>query len=280
MILGFFGKGGSGKSTVATQMVFYSKSIKKKILAIDADHNIDLAYNLAKGDIPVEMNYIGESSIDIKKYLGFESEIKYSEIFDKDTKTQFRIGMKDAFTQKYTYKIDEGVDLMVSGYKTEKVLHEKACSHSLSAPLKVYLPLLDLGDNEVVIVDEKAGADGVTTGIVSGIDVAVIVCEPALHSVKAAIQIAELMDFYGTPYLFVGNKIEDDQDVDFIKSHISNTIITFLPINKSLKQNPSGFDLKNIQSYQNIFTQAEEANTHDRLERTILKYKKNKKVQL
>ena len=46
MRVAFLGKGGSGKSTMATAFVQELRSRGMQVLAIDADHNMDLSYNL------------------------------------------------------------------------------------------------------------------------------------------------------------------------------------------------------------------------------------------
>jgi CO dehydrogenase maturation factor len=51
MIIGFFGKGGSGKTTTCFSFLELSKTCFKDVLAIDADHNMDLAYNLGVENI-------------------------------------------------------------------------------------------------------------------------------------------------------------------------------------------------------------------------------------
>ncbi len=167
--------------------------------------------------------------------------------------------------------------LMAAGPQTDTVLYGKACSHSLSTALKVYLPLLTLQENEVVVVDEKAGADGVTTGIVTGIDIGVIVCEPSLHSIKTAKQIAGLMDFYQTPYLFVGNKISDSEDKDFIEKELGITPVVYLPESNNVQRNPSGTVLEWQDELEEIVTVAQTLNNNNRLVRTRMKFTRNHK---
>lgn len=50
MIIGFFGKGGSGKTTTSTQFLRTIGPEYSDVLAIDADHNMDLSYNLGVED--------------------------------------------------------------------------------------------------------------------------------------------------------------------------------------------------------------------------------------
>jgi CO dehydrogenase maturation factor len=273
MILGFLGKGGSGKSSVSTQMALFLHKQGKTVLAVDADHNMDLSYNLTAGNIP-SMRFVSESLKDIQTFIKLPAGHKYSEAFLNDVEARFTLSPFDAVTATYTTKVKDGLYLMAAGPQTDTVMYGKACSHSLTTALKVYLPLLSLKENEMVVVDEKAGADGVTTGIVTGIDVGVIVCEPALHSIKTAKQIAELMDFYQTPYVFVGNKVSDSEDKDFIEKELGVTPTTYLMQSSSVKRNPSDLVSEWQDELAEIVTVARGLNKNDRLERTVAKYKK------
>ncbi|PID83595.1 hypothetical protein CSB11_00440 [Candidatus Campbellbacteria bacterium] len=276
MILGFLGKGGSGKSSVSTQMTYFLTQVKnKKVLAIDSDHNMDLSFNLSNGE-SVKMNSLGESFKDLEKYTG---ESQYKETFLKNKDVIFTLSPKDEFTEKYTKKISENLNLMQAGPQTENVLYGKSCSHILTTPLKTYLPLLKLKKDEFVVVDEKAGADGVTTGIVTGLDVGVIVFEPTTHSIKTAKQISELMNFYKTPFVFVANKTQSEDDIDFVKQNFENENIFYLPSTRKVKQNPFDFDTKWEGELEKVLEKAKEKNQNNRKERTLEKFKKSDRFE-
>lgn len=51
MTIGFFGKGGSGKTTTCFHFLESNKGRYESVLAIDGDHNMDLSYNLGVQDI-------------------------------------------------------------------------------------------------------------------------------------------------------------------------------------------------------------------------------------
>ncbi len=274
MILGFLGKGGSGKSSVATQMTLFLHRQGNTVLAVDADHNMDLSYNLFNGQLP-KMKYLSESLDDMQKFIDVPDTSKYSEFFLNNVEARFSLSPQDTVTSTYSMKVNENLYQMAAGPQTDTVLYGKACSHSLTTALKVYLPLLALKENEMVVVDEKAGADGVTTGIVTGIDVGVIVCEPALHSIKTAKQIAELMDFYGTPYVFVGNKITDSEDKDFIEKELGSAPVVYLMQSSSVKRNPSELVSEWQDELAEILKVADGLNKNDRLERTKTKFARN-----
>jgi CO dehydrogenase nickel-insertion accessory protein CooC1 len=168
---------------------------------------------------------------------------------------------------------------MVAGPQTDIVLYGQSCSHVLTTPLKIYLPLLDLQENEYVVVDEKAGADGVSTGIVTGIDVGVIVCEPALHSIKTALQIAELMDFYETPYVFVGNKIQSSEDKEFVEKILGRAPVCYFLESNHIKRDPGMIVHEWSDEITTIIKKARGLNDNDRLRRTQMKFKRNKKFK-
>jgi CO dehydrogenase maturation factor len=275
MIVGFLGKGGSGKSSVATQMTLFLHQQGKVILAIDADHNMDLSYNLSNGQLP-KMKYLSESLGDIQAFIELPNTSKYSDAFFNNIQTKFALSPIDTVTNTYSTEVKVGLYLMAAGPQTDTVLYGKACSHSLTTALKVYLPLLDINEKEIVVVDEKAGADGVTTGIVTGIDVGVIVCEPAFHSIKTAKQIAELMDFYGTPYVFVGNKVSDSEDKDFIEKQLGSTPAVYLMQSSNVKKNPSELVTEWQDELSEIITVAKTLNNNDRLQRTKEKFARNR----
>jgi CO dehydrogenase maturation factor len=279
MILGFIGKGGSGKSSLATQMVLHAHAQNKNVLAVDADHNMDISYNLLQGGSIDAEQYLGAALQEVLEHVGVQKDETYADIFLRGCATRFTIEPPDSFTEKYSIKVKERLRLMVAGPQTDTVLYGKSCSHVLTTPLKVYLPLLEPKIDDVVVVDEKAGADGVTTGIVTGLDVGVIVCEPALHSLKTARQIAELMEFYGTPSLFVGNKVSTSEDKDFITEHLGVEPVTYLMESTAVRREPSDQVKEWQDEMATILKHASTLNKNDRLERTRAKFERNKNYQ-
>jgi CO dehydrogenase nickel-insertion accessory protein CooC1 len=168
---------------------------------------------------------------------------------------------------------------MAAGPQTNNVLYGQSCSHILTTPLKIYLPYLKLNKNEFAVVDEKAGADGVSTGVVTGIDVGVIVCEPALHSIKTAQQIAELMNFYDTPYIFVANKIQTSEDKNFIVKILGKEPVCYLLESSDIKRNPGLIINEWSDEIKVIISSSKKLNNNDRIERTQKKFERNKRFE-
>lgn len=274
MILGFLGKGGSGKSTVATQMALFLARGGRRVLAIDADHNMDLSHNLGSGRLP-KLQYLGSGLADVLDAVGLAPHGKYQQAFDRGDVSPFRLSPLDSFSAAYSCEVSDTLRLMAAGPQTDQVLYGQSCSHILTTALKVYLPLLELAHNEVVLVDEKAGADGVTTGVVTGLDVGAIVVEPALHSLKTARQIGELMDFYGTPYVFVGNKVATADDAAFLREGLGIEPIAILPRTTRLQRAPYELYEAWEAPLHDIAAAAQNLSRDDRYERTKAKFKRN-----
>lgn len=213
MIIGFLGKGGSGKSTVATLCAKYLLENRKTILAVDNDHNMDFSYNLGVSS----GNYIGQGLNDVFSFMGIKSTM---DTLSLSSDTFFSLSPKDPITEKYTVEKDGSLHVMMAGPHTEDIMIGKQCSHVLTTPLKAYLPFLKVNKDEYVLVDEKAGADGVGTGVTTGFNVAVVVVEPTPHGVKAALQIARMLRFYNTPYVYILNKVRKTTDLEEVRRQL------------------------------------------------------------
>lgn len=257
---------------MSTLLAKYLLSKNYSVLAIDADHNMDLSYNLGfKGS--EKTNYLGSAMNDLLSYSKLEKGEGYRAIFTTENMPIFHLSPSpDEFTTKYTTIQNDNLSLMITGPHTDDILNDKACSHILSTPLKAYLPLLKLAENEIVIMDEKAGSDGAGTGICSGMDIAVIVVEPTEHSVKAAKQIIDLLNHYGTPYLLIVNKSYDDADLQFVQDNIDAEVVAVFGMSRAVRDLDIAGEEEKLQS---IFEKAQETAKFDRLERSLKKFEKN-----
>jgi len=209
MKIAFLGKGGSGKSTLATAMVRHLHAAGKRVLAIDADHNMDLTFNLGVDSLP---QYLGTDPSLIKRYAGVahvDGFTRAREAADRNG-VKFRLSPPDEYTTAMATEIEPRLMVMAAGPHTDIVRSGGHCSHSLAAPLKIYLPFLGLAADEAVVIDERAGTDPVATGILKGVDLAIIVAEPTVHSVRVAQQIADELVRAEVPHRFVFNKVRDD----------------------------------------------------------------------
>lgn len=228
MILGFLGKGGAGKSTLATMMARYRASRGDRVLAVDADHNNDLSFYLS----PLAPRPYGDALPELIERFGLDNKANYRDVFKRDLRGEKRLALDplDPFLSKYSVVGVDGILVMSAGGHTEDVLADRSCSHSLFSPLKVILPNLDIGDNQFVVVDEKAGRDGAGTGTAVGFNLAVVVVEPKVPSIKAALQIDELLSFFRVPSVFVVNKFSSANEVGEVASKLGREVVGGIPM--------------------------------------------------
>lgn len=180
------------------------------MLAIDADHNMDLILNLGADSLP---HYLGDDPAAIKRHANVPEDVssytKAAEIA-RANDVVFRLSPPDAYTAHFAHEVAPRLHLMAAGPHTDIVRSGEHCSHSLAAPLKVHLPLLQLAEDEAVVIDERAGTDPVATGILKGVHIAIIVAEPTVHSARVARQIAEELSRAGVRHEFVANKVRNE----------------------------------------------------------------------
>jgi len=113
MILGFLGKGGSGKSSVSSQMALHLNASGISVLTVDADHNMDLSYNLSGGDVP-KFKYFSQSLADLQKAVGLSEGQKYTQAFLNDTDARFTLSPLSPEIDAYSYILGNNIRLMTA----------------------------------------------------------------------------------------------------------------------------------------------------------------------
>lgn len=243
MKIAVVGKGGSGKSTVSWLLVKFLAEQGKKVLAVDADYNMDLATNLG-WDEDDAANLLNSAEPDFYKYQGFTEKDYYVDLPNKEGLKSFHLSEKDSFTSKYSTSILPNLDLMVFGGTHQDLLFGHRCSHAYISALKYYLPLLSLAKDEYVVVDSVAGVDMVNYGLYLGVDVIVAVVEPTKNSQKVAKQIKEVAGKLNIPVVFLGNKRKDDtHDLDLMSSLVLDESLLTLDYEKVKDENKASLKL-------------------------------------
>ncbi len=254
MRVSFFGKGGSGKTTMAASFIKYLENKNKNVLAIDADINIHLGTALQ-----MKAKYLWDSLDDISKYFE-ESRINEGKAVIGATppsmNSKFVLpNINDPFFRQFA-TVKGNTALLTVGTYDEKGIGA-ACFHGKLATLFfMYNRLLDNKDF-FVVTDSTAGIDSLGTSMFCISDINIFVIEPTKKSINV------LKDFLNTTKNFkiktyvIANKIEDDNDVDFIKSEIKDIeIIGFIKSSKDLKNYEKG----NMESFDNFVSNNNEIN--------------------
>ncbi len=214
MKIAFVGKGGSGKSSVSWLAIKTLEDMGSTVLAVDADHNMDLTSNLGLNPEKTPLMHKTE-----REFMEHTQVTKVSGVLDKDASSlpSFTLDPLDTYTQSITTPVSKNLSLINIGLGSPDVMFSGKCAHGLSGPLKYYLGLLEEKDNFVVI-DSVAGADMLNYGLYAGIDAVIGVVEPHRNSIKVFEQIQDICRKSFIPCFAVINKPTDN---DFYKDFVS-----------------------------------------------------------
>lgn len=230
MKIAFVGKGGSGKSSVSWLAIKTIEDTGYSVLAIDADHNMDLTSNLGLNPETTPLMYKTEQGF--MEHIGVS---KVSGVLNKDTNSlpSFTTSPQDSYTASIATKASGKVSLINIGLGSPDVMFSGKCAHGLSGPLKYYLGLLDEKD-DFVVIDSVAGADMLNYGLYAGIDAVIGVVEPHRNSIKVFEQIQDICRKSLIPCFAVVNKPTDN---DFCKGFVSKNhekILGEIPFDESV----------------------------------------------
>jgi len=223
MKIAISGKGGTGKTMLASFLSIIFARSGRSVLAIDADPNVNLA---AAFGFPNSEKIIPISKMDdlIEERTGARPG---------QMAPYFRLNPKvDDLPEKCSLKHD-GIKIMVMGpikaagsgcYCPEGALLEALVAHLL---LKV---------DEVVILDMEAGIEHLTRGTAKGVDKLIIVVEPSRRSVETGYRVRDLALEIGLQNIgVVGNKIRNRREKDFLISNMAGfEFLGFIPYDEGI----------------------------------------------
>ncbi|WP_026929614.1 ATP-binding protein [Glycomyces tenuis] len=230
MKLAFVGKGGSGKTTMASLFARRAASLGHTVMAIDADINQHLAAALGLDPEAAAMGpVLGERLGGIKEYLrGTNPLIPSSELMLKTTppgpgSRLLTVGESNPIYDEIFCDV-EGIRFAATGGFVDDDLGV-ACYHSKVGAVELMLNhMIDVA-GEFVVVDMVAGAEAFASGMFTRFDHTFLVCEPTLRSVGVYRQYAGYAADYDVDIAVIGNKIDDEEDVDFLREHVGEALI-------------------------------------------------------
>jgi len=200
------GKGGVGKTSVAAGLVRFFEKQGKRIIAIDADPDANLAATLgfSFSQRPAPISELKKIILERTGEVGafFKLNPKVDDIPDKFSAKQGNIRLIEMGTVK---KGGSG------------------CVCPESAFLKALLSHIFLNRDEVVVVDMEAGIEHLGRGTAQSVEKFLIVVEPNNTSLDTAKKINSLAEGLGIKDISViGNKIRSDKDKDFIDKNLKD----------------------------------------------------------
>jgi CO dehydrogenase maturation factor len=211
MKIAISGKGGVGKTTLAGVMARILADQGKKVLAIDADPDSNLA-----------------SAIGLPK----EALTKLLPIASMTSLIEERTGAKKGTfgsLLKLNPKVDDLPDAMGVTYQGVKLLllgcipqGGGGCFCPENVLLKNLVRHLLVQREEALIIDMEAGLEHLGRGSTGYVDALVIVVEPGQRAINTAKQIKKLgEDLHIKKMMIVGNKINSDRDRQIIEENLS-----------------------------------------------------------
>jgi len=232
------GKGGAGKTTVAGVMARILGDRGKKVIAIDADPDSNLASAIGMDE---------ESTKGVKPLAAMEEFIaertgskkgQYGAFFQLNPRV-------DDIPERFSL-VRDGVKLLVLGNIPQG---GGGCFCAENALLRSLLSYVIVERDEYVIVDLEAGLEHLGRGTTEYIDALIVVVEPGRRSFQTAHQVRRLADDIGIKKVYVvGNKIADGQDETLVRENLEGLpLLGFLSLNDRIieadKRGVSPYDL-------------------------------------
>ena len=203
------GKGGVGKTTVAATLARLFAEDGKKVLAIDADPDANLAGALGF-ERPEDIVPISEMRDLIAERTGTEPG-KYGSIFKMNPKV-------DDLPDTIAKQVGPVKFMTLGGVKKGG----GGCVCPESVLLKNLVMHLVLGRDDVVIMDMEAGLEHLGRATSTGVDRLLVVVEPGRRSLDTAEHVKRLaQDLKMKNISVIGNKVRNVSDAEFIEKGLA-----------------------------------------------------------
>lgn len=223
MKLAISGKGGVGKTTFSSMLIRTLNDSGKKVLAIDADPDANLAAALGIADAH-KIRPIAEM-----KEMIFE-------------RTGAKPGTMGGFFS-LNPKVDDLPDSLSARKDNIKLMRLGSvkkggggCMCPESTLLKALVMHIVLARDEVVVMDMEAGIEHLGRATASAVDKLIVVVEPGRRSIDTAEHIRKLASEIQLDQVYiVGNKIRSPKDENFLRQNLPDfNILGFLPYTDAL----------------------------------------------
>ncbi|MDY0293655.1 MAG: AAA family ATPase [Candidatus Methanomethylophilaceae archaeon] len=190
------GKGGSGKTTVLSNLCIIMARSGRRVIVFDTDPSMNLALTFG---IPYDV---------ISTITGDKADI----VHDLEGADVSEIG--ESIMEGHSSVTPDGIRIVVMG----AVLHGgEGCLCSAVSLTKILLGYAEAcGAYDVAVVDSQAGPEILGRGLASDFDCNLILCEPTVKSSEVSRQVLKLSGDLGVKEsILVVNKIDAPGDTGF-----------------------------------------------------------------
>ena len=208
MKLAITGKGGVGKTTLASTLARLYADEGRPVLAadVDPDANLGLALGMSQEEV--------DSIVPISKMRTLVEERTGANEANKFFKLNPFVS---DIPEKYAHEVN-GVKLLVMGTVD---VGGSGCVCPEHVMLKAILSSLIFRKDDVVIMDMEAGLEHLGRGTTESMDEFIVVIEPGARSVQTYKNVKRLAKDLGVAQVkVVANKVRNEEDEEFIRSKI------------------------------------------------------------
>lgn len=232
------GKGGVGKTTVSSTLCHVYATEGRKVLAVDADPDANLATAFGLSE---------EQASSIRPIA------ELPELIEERTGAKpgtpggmFRLNPKvDDIPEGFGFKLGN-ITLLITGKSREAAT---GCYCPESVLLRRLLKHMVVERDEVVVLDMEAGIEHLTRGTSESVDAFIVVVEPGQRSIQTAHTVQRMAGELGIKdVLVVANKVRGKEDEDYIRKSIGDMkLIGSLGFDHAVME----ADIKGIPAFEN-----------------------------
>jgi CO dehydrogenase maturation factor len=255
MKIAISGKGGVGKTTLAAALSLLMAQKDRKVLALDADPDSNLASALGISEeqqrtiVPISRQVAL-----IEERTGAKVK-QYGQIFKLNPEVS-------DIADKYA-TVHNGVALLVlgaiEGGGTGCACPENVLIRALVTDLVLY-------KDDALIMDMEAGIEHLGRATARGVDVMLVVLEPGLRSIDSAHRIIRMAGEIGLHTIqFVANKVYGSEDEKFINEAFPDyELLGIIPYSEKFRQSDrngqsvlNNLDLNLLKNFESILNKLE-----------------------